>query len=67
MAVGAIQGADQANTVVAAGRADLCALARPHLEDPYLTQKAAADYRNAAHRWPNQYLAVRPRGLDDPS
>ena len=67
MAVGAIQGADQANTVVAAGRADLCALARPHLEDPYLTQKAAADYRNAAHHWPNQYLAVRPRGLDDPS
>ena len=34
MAVGAIQGWDHANTVLAAGRADLCALARPHLLDP---------------------------------
>ncbi|MFT3769321.1 MAG: bifunctional salicylyl-CoA 5-hydroxylase/oxidoreductase [Minicystis sp.] len=61
MAVGAIQGADHANTVLAAERANLCALARPHLADPYLTMHAAARYGYAGHAWPNQYLAVRPR------
>ena len=34
IAVGGIMGADHANTILAAGRADLCALARPHLADP---------------------------------
>lgn len=61
MAVGAIQGADHANTVIAAERADLCALARPHLADPYLTLHAATEYGYADQRWPNQYLAARPR------
>ena len=37
MCVGAITTADQVNTIVAAGRADLVALARPHLVDPYFT------------------------------
>ncbi|HET9768182.1 MAG TPA: FAD-dependent monooxygenase, partial [Thermoanaerobaculia bacterium] len=37
MAVGALLGADHANTVLAAGRADLAVMARPHLADPYLT------------------------------
>ncbi|MFO0982369.1 MAG: bifunctional salicylyl-CoA 5-hydroxylase/oxidoreductase [Planctomycetota bacterium] len=60
MAVGAIQGADHVNTVIAAGRADLCALARPHLADPYLTRNAAIKYGFAELWWPNQYLAVRP-------
>ncbi|MEP7123356.1 MAG: bifunctional salicylyl-CoA 5-hydroxylase/oxidoreductase, partial [Byssovorax sp.] len=61
MAVGAIQGADHANTVIAAERADLCALARPHLADPYLTLHAAGEYGYADQAWPDQYLAVKPR------
>src|SRR3546814_14123336 len=44
IAIGAITSADQVNTILAAGRADLCALARPHLADPYFTLHAAADY-----------------------
>ncbi len=60
MAVGAIQGADHANTVLAAGRADLCAMARPHLTDPYLTLHAAARYGHVDQWWPAPYLTVRP-------
>jgi anthraniloyl-CoA monooxygenase len=63
MAVGAIQGADQANTVLAAGRADLCALARPHLLEPYLALQAAARYGQRDVAWPRQYEAARPREL----
>jgi anthraniloyl-CoA monooxygenase len=37
IAVGAITQADQANSIIAAGRADLCAIARPHLADPAWT------------------------------
>lgn len=59
MAVGAITTADQVNTIVASGRADLCALARPHLADPYFTLHAAADYDWRGIRWPDQYLAGR--------
>ena len=44
MCVGAITTADQVNTIIAAGRADLVALARPHLIDPTFTLKAAAWY-----------------------
>jgi len=55
MAVGAITSADQANTIVAAGRADLVALARPHLADPHFTLNAAADYDLRACQWPPQY------------
>jgi anthraniloyl-CoA monooxygenase len=57
MAVGDITSADQVNTLIAAGRADLCALARPHLADPYFTLHAAAEagYRGAA--WPVPYQA----------
>jgi len=60
MAVGGIQDADHANTVIAAGRADLCALARPHLADPYLTLHAAARYGHDEQWWPPQYLAGKP-------
>jgi anthraniloyl-CoA monooxygenase len=60
MAVGGIQDADHANTVIAAGRADLCALARPHLADPYLTLHAAARYGYKEQVWPKQYLAAKP-------
>jgi anthraniloyl-CoA monooxygenase len=61
MAVGAIQGADHVNTILAAGRADLCALARAHLADPYLTLGASGRYGFEDQFWPNQYLAAKPR------
>ena len=64
MAVGGIQGVDHANTIVGAGRADLCAIARAHLEDPYLTLRAANAYGVADFAWPKQYLAVRRRPAD---
>jgi anthraniloyl-CoA monooxygenase len=57
MCVGAITTADQVNTILAAGRADLVALARPHLVDPYFTLKAAAWYDAPAIHCPPQYLA----------
>jgi len=58
MCVGAITTADQANTIVAAGRADLVALARPHLVDPFFTFRAAAWY-DAAIACPPQYYPGR--------
>jgi anthraniloyl-CoA monooxygenase len=60
MAVGGIMDLDHANTIVAAGRADLCAIARAMLADPYMVQRAAGERRVASHAWPPQYLAVRP-------
>ena len=56
MAVGAITTADQVNTLLASGRADLVALARPHLADPYFTLHAAAEYDYRDVGWPKQYL-----------
>ena len=64
MAVGAIQNADQVNTILAAGRADLCALARPHLIQPHLGLQASIDYDYADMRWPLPYLPARPRPRD---
>jgi anthraniloyl-CoA monooxygenase len=61
MAVGAIQGIDHANTVLAAGRADLCAMARPHLEDPHLTLRAANEFLAPNQQWPKQYAAAQKR------
>jgi anthraniloyl-CoA monooxygenase len=61
MAVGGIQDADHVNTVLAAGRADLCALARAHLLDPYLSMSAAVAYGHPDLAWPKPYLAVKPR------
>ena len=57
LAVGAITTADQVNTLLAAGRADLCALARPHLADPNFTLNAAAEQGMEDFPWPVQYLA----------
>jgi anthraniloyl-CoA monooxygenase len=60
MAVGAITEADHVNSIIAAGRADLCALARPHLANPAWTLHEAAKLgqANAAvAAWPKQYLA----------
>jgi anthraniloyl-CoA monooxygenase len=56
MAVGNIYEPDHANSILAAGRADLVALARPHLVDPFWTLRAAAqlDYRDV--NCPPQYL-----------
>ena len=55
MCVGNITTADQVNTILAAGRADLVALARPHLMHPYFTLHAAAQYGVALLRSPPQY------------
>jgi anthraniloyl-CoA monooxygenase len=55
IAVGNITEADQVNSIIAAGRADLCALARPHLSDPYWTLHAAAEQGYTAQHWPPQY------------
>ena len=56
MAVGNIFEADHVNSIIAAGRADLCALARPHLADPFWTLHAAAELGYADVEWPKQYL-----------
>lgn len=56
MCVGNITTADQANTILAAGRADLVALGRPHLVDPFFTMRAAAWYGADAAFCPPQYL-----------
>ncbi|HEY8382850.1 MAG TPA: bifunctional salicylyl-CoA 5-hydroxylase/oxidoreductase [Microvirga sp.] len=56
MCVGNITAADQVNTILAAGRADLVALGRPHLVDPAFTLKAAAWYGSKAVYCPPQYL-----------
>ena len=59
IAVGNITEADQVNAIVAAGRADLVALARPHLTDPNWTQHAAAQLGFRDQWWPVQYLSGR--------
>ncbi|MEO8897288.1 MAG: bifunctional salicylyl-CoA 5-hydroxylase/oxidoreductase [Candidatus Dormibacter sp.] len=56
IAVGGIASVDDVNTILLAGRADLVALARPHLVDPYWTLNAAIDLAYGAHTWPVQYL-----------
>jgi anthraniloyl-CoA monooxygenase len=55
MCVGAISSADQINTILAAGRADLVALGRGHLADPFLTLRAAAWYGVDLPGCPPQY------------
>ena len=57
IAVGNITTPDQVNTIVAAGRADIVALARPHLTDPHFTLQAAAHYGHTEQHWPVQYGA----------
>ena len=59
IAVGNITEADQVNSIVAAGRADLCAIGRPHLGDPHWTLHAAAELGYAAQPWPVQYLTAK--------
>jgi anthraniloyl-CoA monooxygenase len=59
IAVGNITDAEQVNAIIAAGRADLCALARPHLTDPFWTLRAAAELGYRDQHWPVQYLTGR--------
>lgn len=61
IAVGAISSADDVNTIVLAGRADLCALGRVHLYDPSWTLHAAVeqDYDGDGAVWPNSWRAGR--------
>jgi len=63
IAVGNITTADQVNTILAAGRADLVALARPHLINPHFTLEAAAFYGVGAQRWPLQYDSGKEQAL----
>ncbi|MDE2287524.1 MAG: bifunctional salicylyl-CoA 5-hydroxylase/oxidoreductase [Burkholderiales bacterium] len=57
IAVGAIFEADHVNSIIASGRADLCALARPHLADPFWTLHEAARIGYKEIAWPSQYVA----------
>ena len=59
MAVGAISESDQVNSIIAAGRADLCAIARPHLADPAWTLHEAAKLQSRHVIWPLPYLSGR--------
>ena len=57
MAVGNITEPDHLNSIIAAGRADLCALARPHLSNPHFALHAAAGLGYNEQAWPKQYLS----------
>ena len=59
IAVGNIYEPDHVNSILMAGRADLCCLARPHLADPYWTLHAAARLGVLGETWPKPYLAGR--------
>jgi len=59
IAVGAISEADHVNGIIAAGRADLCAVARPHLANPSWTLNEAAKIGYFDVKWPNQYTAAK--------
>ena len=63
IAVGNITTADQVNTIVAAGRADLVALARPHLTKPHFTLESAAWYAHSDQRWPLPYGAAKEQAM----
>ena len=58
MTVGNLSTYGDANSVLAAGRADLCVLARGHLYDPYWTRHAARD-QDYDLRWPDQYQSAK--------
>src|SRR5438874_2719678 len=63
MTVGAVTTPDQVNTLLASGKADLVALARPHLTNPYFTLQASAWYQHLSQFWPPQYLAGRDQAF----
>jgi anthraniloyl-CoA monooxygenase len=55
IAVGGISEADHVNSIIAAGRADLCAVGRPHLANPAWTLNEAARIGYTGAAWPRQY------------
>ena len=59
MAVGNIYEADHANSILMAGRADLVAVGRPHLADPYWTLREGSKIGSRSETWPLPYLAGR--------
>ena len=59
IAVGSIYEADHANSIIASGRADLCAVGRPHLANPAWTLTEAAKVGFTAIEWPKQYRAAK--------
>jgi anthraniloyl-CoA monooxygenase len=59
IAVGAIFEADHANSILAADRADLCAIACPHLADPVWTLHEAARIGITAVNWSKQYVSAK--------
>jgi anthraniloyl-CoA monooxygenase len=59
IAVGAISEADHVNSIIASGRADLCAVARPHLANPAWTLMEAAKIGYLDVEWPRQYTAAK--------
>ena len=59
IAVGAISEADHVNSIIAAGRADLCAIARPHLANPSWTLNEAAKIGYLDVTWPKPYTAAK--------
>jgi anthraniloyl-CoA monooxygenase len=59
IAVGAISEADHVNSIIAAGRADLCAVARPHLANPAWTLTEAAKIGYANVMWPRPYQSAK--------
>ena len=61
IAVGAISEADHVNSIIAAGRADLCAVARPHLANPAWMLTEAARIGYTALAWPKPYLSAKPQ------
>jgi anthraniloyl-CoA monooxygenase len=61
LTVGNITSADQINTILLAQRADLCALARPHLRDAYFTLHAAEALEEHGVHYPAPYLSGKPR------
>jgi anthraniloyl-CoA monooxygenase len=63
MTVGAVTTPDQVNTLLAAGKADLVALARPHLANPYFALQASAWYQHLPQYWPPQYLPGRDQAF----
>jgi anthraniloyl-CoA monooxygenase len=63
MTVGAVTTPDQVNTLLASGKADLVALARPHLANPYFTLQASAWYQHTGQFWPPQYLSGRDQAF----
>jgi anthraniloyl-CoA monooxygenase len=61
IAVGAITEADHVNSIISAGRADLCAVARPHLANPAWTFTEAARIGFTGVEWPKTYQSGKPQ------